>query len=77
LPADTGEYAEYYTKLNFILGQCSKAEIQAGPLWRWLLVNTGWTNYKIQSVLSAAFVTLAERFFAIREGNCLIAAGQV
>jgi len=38
------------TKLNFILGQCSKAEIQAGPLWRWLLVNTGWTNYKIQSV---------------------------
>jgi len=40
-----------YTKLNFILGQCSKAEIQAGPLWRWLLVNTGWTNYKIQSVL--------------------------
>jgi hypothetical protein len=37
------------TKLNFILGQSAMAEIQAKPLCRRLLVNTGWTNYKIQS----------------------------
>ena len=35
------------------MSQCAKAEIQAKPLCGQALVNTGWTNYKIQSVLNS------------------------
>ncbi len=38
------------TKLNFILGQCSQAEIQARFMCGWLLVNTDRTDYKVTSV---------------------------
>ena len=37
--------------MNFILGQCGRAEIQAWLLCGWHLVNTDWTDYKVTSVL--------------------------
>jgi hypothetical protein len=56
----------FYTKLNFILGQSAVAEIQAKPLCGRILVNTGWINYKIQSVLATSAgksqVDLSERY---------------
>ena len=49
-------------------GPCSRAEIQAGTLWRWLLVNTDWAKYKIQSVLGlrSAFKSGVFLFILIR-----------
>ena len=40
-----------YTKMNFILGHCGRAEIQAWLLCGWHLGNTDWTDYKVTSVL--------------------------
>ena len=45
-------YSISYIKMNFILGQCGRAEIQAWLLCGWHLINTDWTDYKVTSVLN-------------------------
>jgi hypothetical protein len=44
----------YQTEFHFRLPKAieAAAEIDAKPLYGWVLVNTGWSNYKIQSVLN-------------------------
>ena len=57
-----------YTKLNFILGQSAAAEIHTKRLCGWVLVNTGWTNYKIQSVLN---ILLSSYIISAAVDTCL------